>query len=145
MKTTGYYLEQTFVFGFGVGIATINHYFPLLINCAQSKEIVSKIIDISFINFGFFLTLLALLIQSSARLKVRKLYDRLIKLILQILVLSVSCGFYCFIIISFFHKGIIDKNYNGLFTGLFLLMGILISKSILYIKVFYNLAIHREL
>jgi hypothetical protein len=145
MKTTGYYLEQTFVFGFGVGIAAINHCFPLLINCAQSKEIVSKIIDISFINFGFFLTLLALLIQSSARLKVRKLYDRLIKLILHILGLSVISGLFSFVLISFYHNGNIDKSYNYLFTGLFLLMGILISKSILYIKVFYNLAIDREL
>lgn len=92
IKTDKYYLEQVWAPIIACIAGSINLICPNILSCKDPSIVVSKIIDISFIVFGFLLTILALILQSNQEIRKRKLYPRLIKLNKRILYIALASG-----------------------------------------------------
>lgn len=140
MKTDRYYIELLYAPIIAIVGGVINLLFPELIGCKDPTVIIAKSIDISFIIFGFLLTVLALILQSTQEIRGRKLYTRLIRFNRRIVYLALISGFYSLIYNSLFEP-ISQLKVKELFVSVFILLFIWIILDLLhFIRIFYKLA-----
>lgn len=145
MKTDNYYLELIYAPAIAVLVGVVNLIFPSLFTCKDPTLIISKSVDISFIVFGFLLTVLTLIIQSNKEIKDRILYSRLINFNKRIVYLALFQGFYSLLYTSLFDKIRMLKEREW-FVSIFILLFIWIVLDLLqFIKIFYKLAIDGKL
>ena len=145
IKTDKYYLEQVWAPIIACIAGSINLICPNILSCKDPSIVVSKIIDISFIVFGFLLTILALILQSNQEIRKRKLYPRLIKLNKRILYIALASGGYSLLYNSIFEQ-ISDSIFKEPSFTLFVLLFIWMILDLLYfIHIFYKLAEKREI
>jgi hypothetical protein len=140
MKTDRYFFELFCapIVGLVLGFVAIIH--PEILRFIDSHVIITKSIDISFIVFGFLLTVLALIVQSNLKFIKSKLYPRLVRYNKRIVFLSLFAGLY-----SLFYNSVISTVWLpeimrfciGIFIFLFVWI---IIDLVIFIKVFYRLA-----
>lgn len=139
MATDKYYIELLIAPSTGLGVAVLNILFPELIRCSDAEFFISKTIDISFIMFGFLLTALTLLLQTSPSIKERKLFPRLIDFNKKVVLLSLVLGFYSLFYVSLFDT-IAKSSFKEFVVSLFLFFFVfLFGEMIKYIRVFYKM------
>ncbi len=140
MKTDKYYLEILHAPFIALLAGVLNLVFPNLLSCKDPTLIISKSVDISFILFGFLLTVLALIIQSTKEIKDRNLYSRLIDYNKRIVYLSITLGFYSLLYLSLFDKIILLESKEW-FASIYILLFIwIILDTLHFITIFYKLA-----
>lgn len=109
----------------------------------ENHIIVTKSMDIGFILFGFFLTVLALIVQGNnitlQRLRKYKGYSRIIKFSRRVVVLSIIIGFYSLAISSLINENL-NLITNQILFSIFTFFWIwLLWDSIIFLIVFYNI------
>lgn len=140
MKTDKYILESICspVIAFGGGL--INLIWPDLLTCKDPTVLMSKSIDISFIIFGFLLTVLALILQTDKEIKNRKLYPRIIKFNKRIVFVSIISGVYTLCYNSLFDR-ISKLSSKEYFVSIFIILMVWIFLDLInFIRIFYRLA-----
>jgi hypothetical protein len=140
MKTDKYILELIVspLIAFSGGIINLN--WPNLLTCKDPTVVISKSIDISFIIFGFLLTVLALILQTNKEIRSRKLYPRLIRFNKRIVLISIISGVYTLCYNSLFDS-ISKLGSKEYFVSIFIVLMVWIFLDLInFIKVFYKLA-----
>jgi len=144
MKTNGYYLEIFYAPLASIISSILNVNFPYVFLCKDPTIFISKTVDISFISFGFLLTILALIIQCNPELKSRKIYPRLILYNKRIVFISLILGLVSLIFYSVYNN--VCDNWNLTFESFYVFFLIwLILDLIHFINIFYSLAINRDI
>ncbi|MGV3630305.1 MAG: hypothetical protein ACO1O6_03825 [Bacteroidota bacterium] len=146
MRTDNYYIELCIAPLIGVVFGTCNSIFNNIIFCSDPVIFISKIVDISFIIFGFLLTILALIIQSSTDIKSRQIYPRLIMYNKRIIFVSLILGFYSLIYSNIFNElRTLDQDIKEIFVSVFILLLIwLIIDLIIFLNIFYKISITKQ-
>lgn len=139
--TDRYYIEKFAPPIIGGVVSCVLFYFQAD-QYLDYKFIGGKALDMSFVVFGFILTILTLLIQKDNNFKEKQLYKRLIKFNKRLVYLSLTLGVYCFFLISLFDY----LNANCLIIYSFIPFWFFISwvmiDSYLFINIFYRLALN---
>lgn len=137
MKQDDYYLEIYLPPIMALIIAFILVYFNALELLKKPEGIILKITDISFIIFGFLLTILAILLQSSRKFKQRKIFDRMVNLNKKFVWLSLILGVFSLFYGSSYETlpGKIKPYLSGIF---FFNLSWLLIECVNYISVFYR-------
>ncbi|MDD2635943.1 MAG: hypothetical protein PHW82_10630 [Bacteroidales bacterium] len=145
MKTDKYYFEQSLAPIIALLFGVANLIWQNLFTCKDPTMIISKSIDISFIIFGFLLTVLALILQTTKKIRNRNLYPRLIRFNKRIAYLSLTAGFYSLIYSSVF-SSISTTIYKEYFVSIYIFVFVwIIIDLILFIRIFYKLAEEDEI
>lgn len=145
-KTDRYYFELAIGPLLGILIGVYNFYCPILKGAEKASEIVSKVTDISFIVFGFLLTILAIIMQSGSGIKKSPRYARLVKANALMIVLSLLSGFVSLAIVSQFKASDMEYPHNSLLTTFFFsILTYLIVETAIYLYVFYKLVLNQKL
>jgi hypothetical protein len=145
-KTDRYYVELIAGPVIGLTIGVVNHFYPILKGAEKAAEIVSKVTDISFIIFGFLLTILALIMQSGSGIKKSPTYGRLVKANSLMVVLSLLLGFISLLMVFNFQDGNLDYPHDSLLSSFFFgVLVYLIVETAIYLMVFYKLVLSQRL
>lgn len=140
MKTDRYYIEMLYAPLIALTLGVANLIWPNVIKCHDPIIIISKFIDISFIIFGFLLTVLALILQSAQEIRNRKLYPRLIRFNKRIVYISILSGFYSLLYSSIF-ASISKSDLKVYYVSIFIVLFIWAILDLLhFIRIFYKLA-----
>lgn len=147
VKVTDRYIFELLIgpiLGFSIGF--FNFYIPILNGCEKAPEIVSKITDISFIIFGFLLTILAVIMQSGKGIKKSPKYARLVKANSLMVGLSLFLGILSLVIVSQFKEGNNCYPHQSFLSSVFFgVLLYLITETIIYLIVFYRLVLSQRL
>ena len=142
MNKVGKYTEKYGGIALGLFIG-LYFYSQNIIFWGNNDILVFKSMDIGFILFGFFLTVLALIVQgdnaSLRRLKQYQGYSRIIKFSRRVVFLSAIIWFYSLAIASQLNEKIplyIDNVFFSFFAFLWIW---LLFDSIIFLIIFYNI------
>ena len=141
-------VETLFAPFVGVVMGVLKFNYDWFLRCKDPTIIISKTVDISFIIFGFLLTVLTLIVQANSELKRRPLYSRLVKFNKRVVLQAVILGFYSLLYHTYYTvitAGDIPIIANVLFSLFVTLLTWLILDSIYYVMTFYALALKKQL
>ena len=145
MKTNAYYRELLLPPIIAIAIGFTAYFFCPLDVFDNPEDIISKVTDISFILFGFLLTILALIMQANESIRSSTLYTRLIRLNRKIVFVSLRLGVYSLFSFALFSLPIIIKITEFLQSVFSFLLSWLIIESVQYIVIFYKLVLKTDL
>jgi len=132
----------------GLIMGFLKYKYDWFLKCKDPTIIISKTIDISFIIFGFLLTVLTLIVQANTELKQRPLYSRLVKFNKRVVLQAVILGFYSLLYHTYYTlitAGDLPILANILFSVFVALLTWLILDSIYYVMTFYALALKKKI
>lgn len=145
MKTDRYYIELLYAPFIALTLGVVNLIWPNVFKYQDPIIIISRFIDISFIVFGFLLTVLALILQSTQEIRSRKLYPRLIRFNKRIVYLSLFSGVYSLLYSSMF-TSISKSVFKEYCVSIFIVLFIWVILDLLhFVSIFYKLAENNQI
>ncbi len=142
MRTDSYFIERIIAPIIGGIFGICNFIFNNVFYCKDPVALISKIVDISFIIFGFLLTILALIIQSNSGIKSRAIYPRLVLYNKRIIFVSLFLGLFSLIYSNVFNElATLDpKLKECVVSGFIFFLVWLIIDLINFLNIFYKIS-----
>jgi hypothetical protein len=140
LKTDRYYIERSIAPGIGIIVFIWCLNYPSIFRISDPEAIISKVVDISFIFFGFLLTVLALILQSTAEVKSTLLFDNLIRYNKRVVIVATLLGFYSLLYVAKYNEMTLSCFGSYSWPIFLFLLTWMALDSLYFIYIFYRLA-----